>query len=139
MGTRQVQFQNHPIVVKVHNKVIDEDTIDYVVRFRNVGQEIMSFDYTIADMAGVPHVDAAGPNSGLIENIYPGAEIEVPNPTKKIGVFVTLGTVNYGKKTKDDIGRVYRPDAIPAGLSLPVGDAAGNTLLPGMPDPVPTN
>ena len=107
---KRVTFRNHPVAVRVVSKYIDEDTpLEYNVAFRNIGREVMSFDYTISDEPGVPHVDKHGPNSGLIENLYPGAEVELPNPTKRKHIWATLGTVTYGKLSKEDIQRIYSP------------------------------
>lgn len=106
---KRVKFENHPIAVRILSKVVDEETIDYTVVFRNVGREVVSFDYTIADEPGVPHIDSQGPNSGLIENLYPGAEVEVENPTKKMAVWITLGEVVYGKRDKGMIQQVFTP------------------------------
>ena len=107
--TKRVVFKNHPIAVYVVSKVIDEERVDYSVKFRNVGIEVLSFDYTLADEPGVPHVDAEGPNSGTVENLYPGSEAEVPNPTKCMTIHATLGTVTYGKKTKTELSGIYKP------------------------------
>lgn len=121
--TRRVVFNNHPVAVYVTSKVIDEENLEYAVKFRNVGREVLSFDYTISDEAGVPHVDSQGPNSGLIENLYPGAEIEVPNPTERMTIHATLGTVTYGKKSKEELVTIYKPGQ----ATMPAGDAG---LLP---------
>ena len=51
--TRKVVFKNHPIALYVVNEVVDEETIEYSAKFRNVGREILSFDYTIADEEGL--------------------------------------------------------------------------------------
>lgn len=111
--TRRVQYPTQPIAVKVINKYIDEDSpLEYGVKFRNTGTQVISFDYTIADEQGVPHVDADGPNSGLVENLYPGEEREVPNPLNRMAVFVTLGRVTYGKQEQLELMRIYRPGAV---------------------------
>lgn len=107
--TRRVVFKNHPVAVYVVSKVVDEERVDYSVKFRNVGKEVLSFDYTLADEPGVPHVDSEGPNSGLVENLYPGSEAEVPNPSQSMTIHATLGTVTYGKKTKNELSAVYKP------------------------------
>ena len=122
--TRRIEFKKHPIALRVENKVVDEETIEYVVKFRNTGREVVSFDYTIADEGGVPHVDSDGPNSGFIPNLYPGVEVEVKNPTKKLGIWATLGTVTYGKRTSEELAKIYKPDK-PAGVP---GEGTG--LLP---------
>jgi len=90
---------NIPILVRVDNKYIDEDSpMEHPIKFRNASGQVVSFEYTIADQPGVPHVDREGPNSGFVGNHYPGAEVEVPNPLKKRRVWVTLARVSYGKK-----------------------------------------
>ena len=114
--SKRLQFPDQPIAVKVINKVIDEDTLEYAIKFRNTGNDVISFDYTISDEPGVPHVDADGPNSGLIENLYPGAELEVKNPLNRMAVFVTHGRVTHGKKTSPELQAIYRPNAAPAAL-----------------------
>ncbi len=122
--TKRVVFRNHPISVRVISKYIDEDTpLEYNVAFRNVGREIVSFDFTLSDEPGVPHVDKNGPNSGLIENLYPGAEVELSNPTKRRHVWATLGIVTYGKLSKEDVARIYSPGtstASPATAEAPL-------------------
>ncbi len=112
VSTSEVNFERHPIGLRVLNKVIDEyeGTTEYSLLFRNNGRDIVSFDYTVSDRPAVPHVDKNGPNSGLVENLYPGAEIEVPNPVGRMAVHVTLGTVTYGKKQKDELIAIYAPD-----------------------------
>jgi hypothetical protein len=136
-STRRVEFKNHAIALFVVNKLSeDEETIDYTVKFRNTGREIVSFDYTLADEPGVPHVDSLGPRSGLVENLYPGDEVEVPNPTKRMTIWATLGTVTYGKRTKDDLAAIYKPDDYrPPGMDqMHSGDPA---LVPPLPSPSP--
>jgi hypothetical protein len=110
MQSKRIVFEKHPIALRVVSTVVDEEKIVYTIKFRNVGREIVSFDYTIADEAGVPHVDKFGPNSGFVEKLYPGAEVQVPNPMEKMAVFVTLGTVTYGKRTSEELDHVYHPD-----------------------------
>ncbi len=107
--TKRVNFKNHPLAIRVKDTVVDEETIEYSVVFRNVGREIMSFDYTIADEPNVPHIDSQGPNSGLIENLYPGAEVEVDNPANTLAVWVTIGAVTYGKKPTTKLQQIYQP------------------------------
>jgi hypothetical protein len=136
-STRRVEFTNHPIALYVVNKLSeDEETLDYTVKFRNIGREILSFDYTLADEPGVPHVDSLGPRSGLVENLYPGDEVEVPNPTKRMTIWATLGTVTYGKRTRDDLAAIYKPDEYrPPGMDqMQTGDPA---LVPPLPSPAP--
>lgn len=93
------RYPDQPIFAWVESKYVDDDSPpQYTLRFRNTGSQIVSFDYTVADQLGVPHIDRDGPNSGFVGNHYPGAEVEVPNPLKKQRVYVTLGTLRYGKK-----------------------------------------
>ncbi|MEM8953706.1 MAG: hypothetical protein AAGD22_06110 [Verrucomicrobiota bacterium] len=109
--TRHITFERHPVAVRVKSEVIHEDEpLEYSVVFRNVGREIMTFDYTIGDEPDIPHVDKDGPNSGLIENLYPGQEIEVENPMNKMTIWATLGTVTYGKQTRQMIEKIYDTD-----------------------------
>jgi hypothetical protein len=135
--TRKVVFKNHPIALYVISELVDEETIDYSVKFRNVGREVLSFDYTIADEAGVPHVDAEGPNSGVIENLYPGAEVKVENPTDSMKVFVTLGKVTYGKRPAAEIKGIYSPSQfeVMEGMSGAGTVDAGLIPLPSGPNP----
>ncbi len=107
--TKRVTFENHPIAIRVKDTVVDDERIEYSVIFRNVGREIVSFDYTIADEPDVPHVDSQGPNSGLVENLYPGAEVEVDNPAQTFAVWVTIGEVTYGKKPAVKLQQIYQP------------------------------
>lgn len=110
--TKRTVYNRHPIAVRVFEKFVDEDSpMEYTVRFRNVGREIVSFDFTLADEVGVPHVDREGPNSGFISNLYPGAEVSVPNPINKKTVWATLGTVTYGKRPATELDSIYKPDA----------------------------
>lgn len=139
MQTRRVQFERHPIALRVVSTVIDEERLEYSLKFRNVGREVLSLEYTVADEPGVPHVDKFGPNSGLIENLYPGAEVEVPNPMKSMAVYVTLGTVTYGKKSKEEVERIYAPDKYAPGLG---GVGTGDGVFPiddlsGLDEPLP--
>lgn len=129
--SKRLQFPEQPIAVKVINKVIDEDTLEYAIKFRNTGNDVISFDYTISDEPGVPHVDADGPNSGLVDNLYPGAELEVKNPLNRMAVFVTHGRVTHGKKTASELQAIYRPNAAPASLS------GGFEALPGLGTELP--
>lgn len=115
-----------PIATWVWGKYVDEDSpLDYQVKFRNMGNEVLSFDYTIADNPGVPHLDRNGPNSGFVPNLYPGAEVAVPNPLKRRNVFVALGRVTYGKKSLADLQKIYPSDAASAfaeaDLTSPLG------------------
>jgi hypothetical protein len=114
---------NTPVAYQLVSEMVDEETIDYTVKFRNIGSSIISFDYTIADEAGVPHTDAEGPNSGVVENLYPGAEASVKNPTKSKHAYIVLGRVTQGRKSADEITRLYRPNA--AKLASTSTSAAG--------------
>lgn len=135
--TRKVVFKNHPIALYVVSELVDEETIDYSVKFRNVGREVLSFDYTIADEAGVPHVDSEGPNSGMVENLYPGAEVKVENPTESMKVFVTLGKVTYGKRPTSEIKGIYTPSQFEVfeNAGGPGAVDAGLIPLPSGPNP----
>lgn len=118
-------FQNEPVSYQLVSDMVDEETIEHSVKFRNLGQQVVSFDYTIADEPGIPHVDCLGPNSGLVENLYPGAEAQVKNPIKSMrGVYVTLGKVSYGKRTSEQLAKQYKPSTLPAapsaGSALPM-------------------
>jgi hypothetical protein len=113
-------YPRHPISVRIHSKVIDEESpMEYTIRFRNVGRQVASFDYTVADQRGVPHVDRDGPDSGFVANLYPGAEVEVVNPKKAKRVWVTLGTITYGRKTNPELDAIYRSTAALATQQTP--------------------
>ncbi len=119
-------FKQHPISVRIHSKVIDEDSpVEYTIRFRNVGRQVASFDYTVSDQKGVPHVDRDGPDSGFIPNLYPGAEVEVVNPKKIKRVWVTLGTISYGRKSNPELEAIYRPSTV-----LNAEQSAATALIP---------
>lgn len=119
-------YKQHPISVRIHSKVIDEDSpVEYTIRFRNAGRQVASFDYTVSDQKGVPHVDRDGPDSGFIANLYPGAEVEVVNPKKIKRVWVTMGTITYGRKTNPELDAVYRTTAV-----LTAGQPAEPSLTP---------
>ena len=108
-------FADVPVSYQLVSDMIDEETIEHTVKFRNLGSQIVSFDYTIGDEPGIPHVDCLGPNSGLIENLYPGAEAQVKNPVKSMkGVYVTMGRTTYGKKTSEQLAKMYKPSTLPA-------------------------
>ncbi len=122
----RVVFPNTSIAYQTVSEMVDEETIEHTVKFRNVGQEVVSFDYTIADEPGVPHMDCLGPNSGLVENLYPGAEAEVKNPVKDSGVYVVLGRVTYGKRSSEQLAKQYKPSTL-----LPAsGGPASSSPLP---------
>lgn len=127
ISTERVTFPNTPVAYQLVSDMVDEETIDHTVKFRNVGTDIISFDYTIADEAGVPHTDAEGPNSGVIENLYPGAEASVKNPTKSKHAYIVLGRVTHGRKSAEELTRVYRPNA----AKLAAASAAGSADLGG--------
>jgi hypothetical protein len=133
--TRKVTFKNHPIALYVISEVVDEETLEYSVKFRNIGREVVSFDYTIADEEGVPHVDAEGPNSGLVENLYPGAEVKVENPNETMTVYVTLGKVTYGKRPQEEIKGIYNPDSFAPTEAQGMPVDGGLIPLPAGPNP----
>ena len=110
--SRRTVIRNQPIATWVYGKYVDENSpLDYYVKFRNIGPDIVSFDYTIADRADVPHLDRNGPNSGLVPNLYPGVEVAVPNTLKRSNVIVSVGKVIHGKKTLEQLQAVYPSDA----------------------------
>jgi hypothetical protein len=113
--TRSGAFTRDPVSWKVASREIDEDTSEHTIIFRNFGQQVLSFDYTVADESGVPHVDADGPNSGLIENLYPGAQVEVKNPWKRSRVAISVGKVTRDKKSTEALAAIYRPGAAAEG------------------------
>jgi hypothetical protein len=133
--TRKVVFKNHPVALYVVSEVIDEEIIEYAVKFRNVGRDVMSFDYTIADEGGVPHVDSEGPNSGVVENLYPGAEVKVDNPLNTMKVWVTLGQVTYGKRPKEELRNIYSPSGLSGAMD---GMQGGAGMIDGGLIPLPT-
>jgi len=134
VSSARIQFPNHPVSMQVLNRIIDEDNADHLLRFRNTGTEVISFDYTVADTPNVPHLDASGPNSGYVKNLYPGEEREVPNPWKRMRVFVSIGTMTYGKKADDVLQKIYRPDQA---VAAPGAAAGGVSDLFGTPAPAP--
>ena len=100
--------------------------MEHTVKFRNVGTSIISFDYTISDEPGVPHTDAEGPNSGVVENLYPGAEASVKNPIQdEKGVYVVLGKVVHGRKAADEITRAFKPTAAKTAAAATADSADG--------------
>ncbi len=120
--TERVAFPDSPVSYQLVSEMVDEETIEHRVKFRNLGQQVVSFDYTIADEPGVPHVDCLGPNSGLVENLYPGAEAEVKNPVKSLkGVHVVIGRVTLGKRTSQELAKAYKPSTLAA--EAPAGAA----------------
>ncbi len=128
--SRQVPVANTPVTWRHVTEVVDEEVINHSIKFRNIGREVVSFDYTIVDTVGIPHVDAAGPNSGLVENLYPGAETMVKNPIKGDAEDVVLGSLTYGKRTSEQLAKVYKPWSVPA----PGASPSGGALLP-LPEP----
>lgn len=114
-------FQPEPVVYgdynlsyQVKRKYVDEDSpLENEILFRNLGREVMSFDYTIGDEPGVPHIDMDGPNSGLVENLYPGEEREVPNPSNLKAVYPALGRITRGKKSPEELDALYNPNPKP--------------------------
>jgi hypothetical protein len=127
VATDRVLHPSEPVAYQLVSEMVDEETIEHRVKFRNVGQAVISFDYTVSDEPGVPHMDCLGPNSGLVENLYPGAEVEVKNPLNRMKqVFVTLGKVTHGKRTSEELAKLYKPGTLtPAG-----GAPAGAMPLP---------
>jgi hypothetical protein len=129
--SRQVSVPGTPVTWRHVTEVIDEEVVEHSLKFRNVGREVASFDYTIVDEAGVPHVDAAGPNSGLVENLYPGAETQVKNPLKKDAAGVLIGRVTLGKRTSEQLAKTYKPWSLTPASTAPAG--AGLLPLPELP------
>lgn len=143
--TARVVYPDTPIAYQLVSDMVDEETIEHSVKFRNIGKEVISFDYTITDDPTVPHIDCLGPNSGLIENLYPGAEILVKNPTKPTelvgpvpgvlsgkrgSVHMVLGRITYGKRTSDELARSYKPSTVKetnAGLDLAAESLLGDS------------
>lgn len=66
VASRPVVIGDSPVAYQLVSEIVDEESLDHTIKFRNVGQQIVSFDYTIADDPNVPHVDCLGPNSGLV-------------------------------------------------------------------------
>ncbi len=135
--TARSQFPDSPVSWQLVSEMIDEETLDYTVRFRNTGTQVISFDYTISDEPGVPHTDAEGPNSGLVENLYPGAEANVKNPMKRMkDIYVVLGRVTYGKKDSSALAKLYKPSAAKAAAGSATA-AASLPLLEPVTPPAP--
>jgi hypothetical protein len=132
--SKQVPVANTPVTWRHVTEVVDEEVVNHTVKFRNIGSDVVSFDYTIVDTVGVPHVDAAGPNSGLVENLYPGAETQVKNPLKGDAEDVVLGRLTFGKRTTEQLAKTYKPWSIIPASSMP----AGGGLLP-LPEPPVTS
>jgi len=132
VSSRSVVIGDSPVAYQIVSEIVDEESLDHTVKFRNVGREIVSFDYTIVDDPNVPHVDCLGPNSGLVENLYPGAEAVVKNPLESKRVLVTLGRLTQGKKTTEELARLYKPGTLTATVAAPGGD-----LLPALEGAIP--
>lgn len=131
VSRNQKVYKNHPIAVRIHSKYIDEDSpLEYTIHFRNAGRDVVSFDYTVADQPNVPHVDRDGSDSGFVANLYPGATIEVVNPKKIKRVWVTLGTITYGRRTTADLDAIYRTNMVLAGQQPTAGVAPEASLMP---------
>jgi hypothetical protein len=115
----------------VHTKLRNEDG-KLVVIFRNVGRQVVSFDYTIADKPTVPHVDSEGKNSGLVANLYPGEERPMQDyPMQKSIIWPKIGTLTYGRRSMDQLEKMYRPlSAQKPGALDPAG---ASLLIPGAP------
>lgn len=124
--SKQVPVANTPVTWRHVTEVVDEEVINHSIKFRNIGKDVVSFDYTIVDTVGIPHVDSAGPNSGLVENLYPGAETMVKNPIKGDAEDVVLGHLTYGKRTGEQLAKTYKPWSITPAGSTP----SGGGLLP---------
>jgi hypothetical protein len=119
---------NSPVSFQFVSDMVDEETIENTVKFRNSGGQIINFDYTIADDPNVPHTDAEGPNSGVVENLYPGAEISVKNPNKRMkDTYVIVGKISYGRKSADEIVKLYKPAAAKAARAT-----AASSSMPGV-------
>lgn len=134
--SKPVVFPDSPISYQTVSEMIDEETIEHSLKFRNIGSQIVSFDYTLADSPTVPHTDAEGPNSGLVENLYPGAEASVKNTLKSSnGVHVILGKITYGRRSTDQLAKLYRPSYVaPAAAG---GPSIPSAILPPV-EPLPT-
>ena len=122
VASRPVVIGDSPVAYQLVSEIVDEESLEHTVKFRNVGQQIVSFDYTIADDPNVPHVDCLGPNSGLVENLYPGAEAVVKNPLASKRVTVQIGRLTAGKKTSEELARVYKPGTLTAPAAAPATD-----------------
>jgi hypothetical protein len=128
--SERVTFPNAPVSYQTVSDMVDEETIEHTLKFRNVGTQVLSFDYTISDEPGVPHLDAEGPNSGLVENLYPGAEASVKNPTKsRKNVYVVLGRVTYGKRSSEQLAKQYKPSSVAQGSASSASAVGALPLL----------
>ena len=121
VSSRPVVIGDSPVAYQLVSEIVDEESLEHTVKFRNIGQQVVSFDYTIVDDPNVPHVDCLGPNSGLVENLYPGAEAVVKNPLASKRVTVNLGRFTVGKKTSEELARMYKPGTLTTPLA-PAGD-----------------
>lgn len=117
----------------VRTKLRNEDG-KLVVLFRNVGRQVVSFDYTIADQANIPHVDSEGKNSGLIMNLYPGEERPTQDyPMQKSVIWPKIGTLTYGRRSFEDLEKLYRPLAAKQRSAIDPSIPPSNILLPEEP------
>jgi hypothetical protein len=114
VSSRPVVIGDSPVTYQLVSEIVDEAALEHTVKFRNIGQQVLSFDYTIVDDPNVPHVDCLGPNSGLVENLYPGAEAVVKNPLASKRVAVNLGRLTAGKKSSEELARLYKPGTLVA-------------------------
>jgi hypothetical protein len=130
MQSKPIAISSTPITWRSVSEVIDEEVIQHSVKFRNTGSQIVSFDYTIVDDGYVPHVDAGGPNSGLIENLYPGEERQVKNNWKDDAVNIQVGHLTYGKRSSEQLAKSYKPWSITPVASGSATGAAGLLPLP---------
>ena len=122
VASRPVVIGDSPVAYQLVSEIVDEESLELSVKFSNVCPKIVSFDYTIAYAPNVPHVDCLGPNSGLVENLYPGAEAIVKNPLASKHVTVNLGRLTLGKKTSEELARVYKPGTLTAPAASPATD-----------------
>jgi hypothetical protein len=135
ISSKPIFIQDTPVTYQKISDMVDEETIDYSVKFRNTGSQIISFDYTLTDSPTVPHTDAEGPNSGLIENLYPGAEASVKNPIKDSkNTFIALGKVTYGRRSSDQLAKQYKPSYVAPSVSAAAAGSAA--ILPPL-EPLP--
>lgn len=132
VSSRPVVIGDSPVAYQIVSEIVDEESLDHTIKFRNVGREIVSFDYTIVDDPNVPHVDCLGPNSGLVENLYPGVEAVVKNPLESKRVLVTLGRLTQGKKSTEELARLYKPGTLTTSVAAPGAD-----LLPALEGAIP--
>lgn len=130
MQSDQFALPGTSITWRAVNEVVDEEIVQHSVKFRNTGSQIVSFDYTIVDDSNVPHVDAGGPNSGLVENLYPGAEVSVKNTWAHDDVAIHAGRITYGKRDSAQLAKTYKPWTVTPATSSTASATAGSPLLP---------